>query len=277
MEDGSKLTKNKNEFSNIYTSYRFYSYRFYRDFISGSRFIKFNIIYYESDLLILLPSNIEESRLNLIKIEIKKELLKTYQTIRKYCLDNMDFLYSLKPVNILNGDPEIIKIMKKVSFATNVGPMAGVAGAVAYFIIKKILNLGVEEAIVENGGDIALFVKSPINILLFSGSRYFKSSIGIKFNKLNKIYGISTSSGKFGHSKSFGNADSVTVISQSPVFSDSFATAIGNKIKNEKDLYKVDKLKYNKEYIDAIIAVYKDKLFKKGDVELIFSNSGNGI
>ena len=53
----------------------------------------------------------------------------------------------------------------------------------------------------------------------------FSHTTGILISKINEPYGICTSSGTLGHSKSFGKADAVTVLSSSCALADAAATA----------------------------------------------------
>lgn len=181
---------------------------------------------------------------------------------------------SFSPVNIKENDPCIIANMKKAAYKASVGPMAAVAGAIANNVLKNVLKkvqfTGINEIIIENGGDIALYIEKPIFISIFSGSKEFKNKTGFVFDKIGKIYGISTSSAKIGHSKSFGNTDSVTCVSESPDLADAFATGIGNIVKSSNDFKKLEKIDFEKKGINQIIVFIKDKVFIKGEFEIKF-------
>ena len=71
--------------------------------------------------------------------------------------------------------------------------------------------------------------------------------------------GICTSSGKIGHSISFGESDSVTVISNSPSISDGLATRIANDVRGETSEDKVsnacETAENFREYYDGVLIV----------------------
>lgn len=70
---------------------RNYQYRFYRENVyENKRFRKLNIVYNESDLLILYSNNdkIDEEQ---FKRYIKDELIKSYETVKKYCINIKNF------------------------------------------------------------------------------------------------------------------------------------------------------------------------------------------
>jgi ApbE superfamily uncharacterized protein (UPF0280 family) len=52
----------------------------------------------------------------------------------------------------------------------SVGPMAAVAGAVAEFVCKGLIDEGYNEVIVENGGDIYLQRSTDCIIAVFAGA-----------------------------------------------------------------------------------------------------------
>lgn len=139
------------------------------------------------------------------------------------------FLRTLKPYYVPESAPEIVKKMAEASARAGVGPMASVAGAIAYFAVRAMVDKGARYAIFENGGDIAIFTEEPVVIGLYSGEKI--KNLGFKIEPRPSIVGLCTSSGKMGHSLSFGQADSVTVISEDPILADAIATAAGNWIK----------------------------------------------
>jgi ApbE superfamily uncharacterized protein (UPF0280 family) len=128
--------------------------------------------------------------------------------------------------------------MAKASFRAGVGPMASVAGAISYFAVREMVKEGAKHVIFENGGDIAMFISEPVIIGIYSGEKV--KNLGLRFKPKNSIIGVCTSSGKMGHSLSFGKADSVTVISEDPVLADAVATALCNSI-DEEDPDKIER------------------------------------
>ena len=116
-----------------------------------------------------------------------------------------------------------------------VGPMAAVAGAIAEFVCRGLIDEGYNEVIVENGGDIYLWRSSDCTIAVFAGQSTLSNRVGLKLAADEMPAGICTSSGTVGHSLSLGVADSVTVLADSAVLADAAATKIGNEVGNYKE------------------------------------------
>ncbi len=127
-------------------------------------------------------------------------------------------------------DSELIRRMCQASELSDVGPMAGVAGAVAVYAVECMVEAGASFAVIENGGDIALKIDREISVGLYSGDNVMKN-IALKVKPQDGIFGICSSSGKIGPSVSFGTSSICTVISDNVILADCCATALGNMIK----------------------------------------------
>lgn len=113
-----------------------------------------------------------------------------------------------------------------------VGLIASVAGEIAEFVVKARVRAEANHAIVDNGGDIAMVIGRPIIVGIYAGSSKTNNT-RLKFQPLNTIIGVCTSSGTLGPSLSFGHADAATA---TDVFlADAAATALGNSIKEENE------------------------------------------
>ncbi len=145
------------------------------------------------------------------------------------------FATSLVPLESHGTAPEIIENMLKAASLAGVGPMAAVAGAVAEYTGNALLKYS-QQVLVENGGDI--FVKSDTETIfgIYAENSPFNLTTGILVGKKDKPYGICTSSGTLGHSKSFGKADAATVLSYSCHLADASATALGNMVNKPADI-----------------------------------------
>ena len=86
----------------------------------------------------------------------------------------------------------------------------------------------------ENGGDIALINDSSLLCGIYSNNQVLGNDIAFKIKPRKKPLGICTSSGKIGHSISFGKSDSVTVISKSSAISDGIATRVANEVNGSR-------------------------------------------
>jgi len=140
------------------------------------------------------------------------------------------------PYRPLEEDPELIRRMCSASTSAGVGPMASVAGAVAAYVTERLAEAGCRHAVVDNGGDISLMTNCETVIKIYSGNDS-TDGVGLIIPSTGgKIVGICSSSGRIGHSISFGNSDISTVFSDDPVLSDACATALGNMISDSSDL-----------------------------------------
>jgi len=169
-------------------------------------------------------------------IEIAKEEIENRRNdIEQFIKENKDFVGALKPLNYIKNAPEIINKMCESSVKLNVGPMATVAGIIAEYAVKAMIADGAKHAIVDNGGDIAIFSDRAINVGIYTGNIY-TDGFALKIEPKNQIYGVCTSSGKIGHSLSFGNCDAVTVLSHNLSVADAAATALGNLVQTRRDI-----------------------------------------
>lgn len=204
----------------------------------------------------------EEEYISVAKEEIKRQ----YELIEDYIKTHPKFYYSLEPLPFDPLAPEIVRRMLKASERAGVGPMAAVAGAIAEFSLKAMLKAGAEQAIVANGGDIALFVIRPAIIRIFTGPALIKN-LGLRIFSAREILGICTSSGTVGHSLSFGIADAATVISTDVCLADAFATALGNAVQKKDEGHLQEALEsIPMEGIKGLLAVVDDLMAIRGNL-----------
>ena len=155
--------------------------------------------------------------------------------LNSYIARNGDFLHAFAPVEINDDASPIVRMMHKSSLISGVGPMACVAGTVSEISLNYLMSLGSRDSIVENGGDIALINKKSVLCGIYSGNEILGDNIAFKIPPRSSPVGICTSSGKIGHSISFGEAQSVTVIADSASVADGLATRIANGAKGGDD------------------------------------------
>jgi ApbE superfamily uncharacterized protein (UPF0280 family) len=113
--------------------------------------------------------------------------------------------------------------------------MATVAGAMADFVSRDLLMLS-KQVIVENGGDIYLASSRERTIGIYAGESPLSLKIGIVISPDETPLGVCTSSGTVGPSLSFGRANAVCILSKSSALADAAATAVGNVVKEKKDV-----------------------------------------
>ena len=129
-----------------------YEERTYRSLINRDNLTSYTAKIAESDLFISSDTNLQDQAL--------KSLAKHRHALETYIKNHRDFRTSLLPVAEDALAPPIIRDMMRKAKICGVGPMAGVAGAVAEFVANDLLHL-TDNLIVENGGDI--FLKSKRN------------------------------------------------------------------------------------------------------------------
>ncbi len=226
---------------------------YYRVRVSSSLF-RFRVVYKQTDLFVLAEKDLTEETLRLV-MEIRRPL-------EAYILKNPLFLKSLVPLPEDPLAPQIVKKMLLAGKVAGVGPMAGVAGAIAEEVGRALLERGLTgEVAVENGGDIFLSLKKEARVSLFAGDSPFSGKIALLIPQELQPCGVCTSSGKVGHSLSFGKADAITVVHKNTAIADALATAFGNMLKEGKDFKKVSAKAEKIDGLLGVFAILKDRFY----------------
>ncbi len=150
--------------------------------------------------------------------------------LENYLVTNPKFLYSLKPIQI-PAEPLIARLMAEAAVKANVGPMAAVAGVLADLAVKSMVCEGCKVAAVENGGEISGTSAEPLDVAVAAGDEPLSKHFGFRLTDFP--IGIATSSGRFSHALSFGDAEAATVFCADAGLADAAATAVGNVVKGE--------------------------------------------
>jgi ApbE superfamily uncharacterized protein (UPF0280 family) len=215
----------------------------------------------ETDLHILAPVNVEDKALGLVS--------KFRRQIEAYIAGNPLFGNSLSPLPMDDKAAPIVKEMLLAGIETGVGPMAAVAGAIAENVGRGLHKSGVDELIVENGGDIFLLRDKQCTVAVFAGESPLSNRIGIRVEKEQMPCGVCCSSGAIGHSLSFGQADAVVVVAPSASLADAAATSLGNAVKTGKgSIEKALKTARAIDGITGVLIVQGEKLGAWGKIEL---------
>jgi len=232
--------------------------RIYRDTMNHERFRFFNVLKKETDLWIGVSPNHFNNEIK----EFTELKLNYYRSIvENYIAAHPEFLTALKPLSMENQCQEIIRLMLSASTLASVGPMAAVAGAFCEMLGKEIMKEFLpDELVIENGGDIYLNVKNQILVQFFAGQNKNFSNLALCIPGKSGNLGICTSSGMFGHSFSYGKADSVTVVSESPAIADAYATSLCNKINVKTDVPHVLSLAKQIPGILSLTAIKDDEI-----------------
>lgn len=204
-------------------------------------------------------------RTDLKNQHLKRYIFKIRNDLKNHISKNPDFQYCLEPVKINDENlPLIVKTMYESSIKCDVGPMACVAGTISELSLDYLIKNDSTQSIVENGGDIALINWEKIICGIYSNNKILRNEIGFEIKPRKNPLGICTSSGKIGHSISFGDSDSVTVISNSASISDGLATRIANDVRGETSEDKVsnalESAENFREFYDGILIISDENI-----------------
>jgi ApbE superfamily uncharacterized protein (UPF0280 family) len=236
-----------------------YSERFYRKWQKPPDLQSFHIQRGETDLQIYAESDISRRAGDLIELYRSQ--------IEQTILAQPEFQTSLTPIH-LNSPYSIVNRMVEKSSLAGVGPMAGVAGAIAEFVGISLLPYSAE-LIVENGGDLFIRSKKKRIILVYAGEYSpFSGGLRIVLHGRADPYGVCTSSASIGHSLSLGKTDAAVILAGSAVTADTFATAVGNMVQNETDIERGLSFVRSHDEIFGALIVVGDRLGIWGELEL---------
>jgi uncharacterized protein len=152
------------------------------------------------------------------------------QELEVYIKTNPKFLYTLKPL-LPPEKPLVAKLMALAGLAADVGPMAAVAGVLADLAVNDMAKKGCEVAVVEDGGEISAQSNIPVDVAVAAGEEPLSKRFGFRLTDFP--IGVATSSGRFSHALSFGDAEAATVFCKTASLADAAATAVGNVVKGE--------------------------------------------
>ncbi len=133
-----------------------------------------------------------------------------------------EFLTAKVPIRVPERAPRIVRTMARAARLTGVGPMAAVAGSIAELAARSASPT----VIVDNGGDVQVRSRRPVIVGLYvSEDHPLTGRLGFE---VRGTVGVCTSSGRYGHSFSLGEADAVTVFAERASVADAAATAVCN-------------------------------------------------
>jgi hypothetical protein len=214
----------------------------------------------ETDLYILARTPLEQ--------EAEEAVIKFRDQLESYLTENPLFVESLVPLPPDPRAPEIVQEMLETSRKAGVGPLAGVAGAMAEFVGKALLG-HTPEVVVENGGDIFLQSSTERKIGIFADRSPLNMRVGIRVPPERTPLGVCTSSGTVGHSTSFGKADAVCVLSPSAALADASATAVGNLVQGKGDIEQALERGRAIPGVEGVVIIVADALGVWGGYELV--------
>ncbi len=193
--------------------------------------------------------------------------------IEHYIARHPGFLQTLSPWPFDVLAPPVVKDMLTAAEKASVGPMAAVAGVIAEYVGRALLRDGCQEVVVENGGDIFICRRHETTVAIFAGTSPLSLRVGLLIGAITMPLAVCTSSGTIGHSLSFGQADSVTVVAPSAALADALATRLGNEVGRRKSdgqtIERVLQLGMGITGVSGIVIICGDQIGAVGNVELV--------
>ena len=159
-----------------------------------------------------------------------ESIKRNYLELELFVRASPKFLYTLTPV-AAPEKPLVARLMALAAEKAGVGPMAAVAGAIADLAVEDMVRLGCEVAVVEDGGEISAISNRPVDVAVAAGEEPLSKRFGFRLTEFP--IGVATSSGRFSHALSFGDAEAAVAFCKNAALADAAATAVGNVVKGE--------------------------------------------
>jgi ApbE superfamily uncharacterized protein (UPF0280 family) len=233
--------------------------------MGSSRFRSVSLSIGESDLWIgYQPSSVDS-------LSLSQEAARHLRKLRNEILNYPDkaFLTSYAPLSPKGETTPLLEAMFRSSVLSKTGPMASVAGAVAQrmgIYLKE--KFALSEIVVENGGDLYIDVLKDLPVTLIAPGNKLSGKLSLVVDSLHSPIGLCTSSGKIGHSFSYGKADAVMVACFDAALADAYATAFCNRVQSSEDVQRIcNEMNEIAEIISAVVLL-DDKLALCGQLEV---------
>jgi len=234
-------------------------HRAYRSGISPvSGEVTFQVVVEETDLLVVARED--------LSAETARIVTGLRGQIKAYMAIDPAFGPSLVPVRVPDTAPPIIRAMAVAAERCGVGPMAAVAGTVAEFTARALMDRS-PDFLVENGGDLFLCsTRRRVAAILADPSG--GASLGVALEPEAFPCSLCASSASIGHSLSLGRGELVVARSRDASLADAAATALCNELGSAKDLARVTALA--EEFgLDGVFAQCQGRITVWGEMELV--------
>lgn len=236
--------------------------------------MRFDLSYRESILRVVCDDGLRDAAFD--------AMMEARYSVEAKISQDLFFGITYDPYPSSPGDDDIIRRMCDASAVAGVGPMAGVAGAVALHVAERLISEGSSHAIVENGGDIAFYSPEPRLVGIFADHPVFRD---LAFSvSSDRIVGICSSSRTVGPSVSLGSSSISTVFADDVVLADCCATALGNLVRDESHIQDAVRDIGSREGVSGCMACCGDKVAMFGSLpeivpadcsELVYGEPGN--
>lgn len=193
------------------------------------------------------------------------------QELELYVRANPKFLYTLTPL-VAPDNPLVARLMALAAEKANVGPMAAVAGAIADVAVEDMIRGGCEVAVVEDGGEIFAVSNISIDVAVAAGDEPLSKRFGFRLTEFP--IGIATSSGRFSHALSFGDAEAAIIFCRNAALADAAATAVGNVVKGEDAQLGIQaglSRGISIEGVEGVLIIYKGQVGTAGKIPQIIN------
>lgn len=219
----------------------------------------FQVIVGESDVHVIACCD--------LRAEIAALLTRLRAELQNWIILHPEFRDSLVPLDIPPHAPALITRMYEAAHTAGVGPFAAVAGAIAQAVAEALAHKS-PELIVENGGDTYICSTVPRRVGLLSDPQGMPL-LSVEVAADECPVSFCASSGKIGHSLSFGTADLVVVRAKNAALADACATALANIPQKDSDISTL--LEYGKNIpgLEGIFAHHGGKIGLWGKMELV--------
>jgi ApbE superfamily uncharacterized protein (UPF0280 family) len=191
----------------------------------------------------------------------KEGMMAARQELEGYIARDPFFAITYDPYTPLDGGT-VVGRMAEAGRKAGVGPMAAVAGTIAWSGVEAMANAGASFGIIDNGGDIALVTDREIRVGVHAGASPLSDRFAFLIPPGGGVRGVCTSSATVGPSVSLGVADAVTVFSPNVASADAWATAICNELKVE-DRGVLRRLSGTD--VTAVVAIMGEEIIRWGD------------
>jgi ApbE superfamily uncharacterized protein (UPF0280 family) len=203
-----------------------YEPRAYRRRTEPAGLVSFEVVVGETDLLVAAVSELGDEAESLVR--------DARTPLEAYVAEHPHFAASYVPIPVEPDAPDIVQVMAAAAERAGVGPMAAVAGAVAERVARGLAGQS-PEVIVENGGDIYIVGTCERHVAIWGGEDG-AHGLGLRIDGSALPAAVCSSSGRLGHSRSFGDADVAVVLSADGALADAVATALANRVRDLEDL-----------------------------------------
>lgn len=218
--------------------------------------MRFSLSYRESILTVVCDDGLRDAAFD--------AMMEARYSVESKISEDPFFGITYDPYPASPGDDELVRRMCDASAVAGVGPMAGVAGAVAVHIAERLVEAGSSYAVVENGGDIAFYSPEPRLVGIFADHPVFRD---LAFSvSSDRIIGICSSSRTVGPSVSFGTSSISTVFSDDVILADCCATALGNLVRDEASIQGAVEDIGSRAGVRGCMACCGDKVAMFGDI-----------